>query len=312
MSTRMTKPFSLALISFTAAVLVAPPLLQADQATRPAGEARKEQKVVRTVKSKDGTAIAFEQAGSGPVVILVSGALSDRRGGARLAAQVAPHFTVINYDRRGRGDSGDTQPYAVQREVEDIEALIDHAGGTAHLFGASSGAALALEAASKLPGKVKKAALFEPPFVSDDSRAPMPPDIAARFDEMLAAGKRGEVVEQFMTTAVLVPADAVAQMRQSPMWPAMEKLAHTLAYDMAVMGDTLFGKPLPADRWKSAQMPVLVLDGGNSDAWLRNSARALAKVLPDAKHQTLEGQDHAAPFVAPQVVAPVLVEFFGR
>ena len=301
-----------AVITLIAVTLVASPASHASQAPRPGGKARKEKKVVRTVKSKDGTAIAFEKSGSGPVVILVSGALSDRRGGAGLAAQLARHFTVINYDRRGRGDSGDTPPYAVAREVEDIEALIDHAGGSAHLFGASSGAALALEAASRLPGKVKRAALFEPPFVSDDSRAPMPADLATRLEGMLASGRRGDAVDYFMTNAVLVPPEVVAQMRGSPMWPAAEKLAHTLPYDMAVMGDTLFGKPLPADRWKSARMPVLVLDGGKSGAWLRNSARSLSEVLPGAKLRTLEGQDHSAPSMAPQVLAPVLIDFFNR
>ncbi|HZN64908.1 MAG TPA: alpha/beta hydrolase [Tepidisphaeraceae bacterium] len=282
------------------------------QTTPAAGQPRKEQSVVQTVKSKDGTPIAFERSGKGPVLILVSGALSDRRSGTGLAAQLAPHFSVINYDRRGRGSSGDTQPYDVAREVEDIEALIDHAGGSAHLFGASSGAALALEAASKLPGKVKKAALFEPPFVTDDSRPPIPPDLAARLNELLAAGRRGDAVEYFMSKAVLVPPEAVAPMRKSPMWPDMEKLAHTLPYDVAVVGDPLFGRPLPAGRWRAAKMPVLVLDGGRSGAWMRNSARSLAKVLPDAKHRTLEGQDHSAPFTAAPVVAAALVEFFGR
>ena len=280
--------------------------------TRPDGRSRKERAGVQTVKSKDGTAIAFERSGDGPAVILVAGALSDRGGGAGLAARLADHFTVINYDRRGRGSSGDTRPYDVSREVEDIEALIDHAGGSAHLFGASSGAALGLEAASRLTGKVKKAVLFEPPFVTDDSRPPMPPDVATRLNEMLDAGRRGDAVEYFMTRAVLAPPEAVAQMRQSPMWPRMEKLAHTLKYDMAVMGDTLFGRPLPAGRWKAAKMPILVLDGGRSDAWLRNSARALAKALPDARHQTLEGQDHSAPVAAAPAVAAALVEFFGR
>ena len=279
--------------------------------TKSDGPSRKEA-VVQTVKSKDGTPIAFERSGKGPALILVAGALSDRSGGAALAARLAPHFTVINYDRRGRGSSGDAKAYDVAREIEDIEALIDHAGGSAHLFGASSGAALALRVASALPGKVKKAVLFEPPFVTDDSRPPMPPDLAARLNEMLAAGRRGEAVEYFMTKAVLAPPGAVAQMRQSPMWPRMEALAHTLAYDMAVMGDTLFGRPLPAERWKAAKMPILVLDGGRSDAWLRNSARSLAKALPDGRHQTLEGVDHSAPFAAAPAVAAALVEFFGR
>jgi pimeloyl-ACP methyl ester carboxylesterase len=294
-----------------ATALVAGGNAVAAQSTPGAARQRKEQPVVQTVKSKDGTAIAFERSGKGPVVILVGGALSDRRGGAGLAERLAPHFTVINYDRRGRGSSGDTQPYDVAREVEDIEALIDDGGGAAHFFGASSGAALALEAATRLPGKVKRAALFEPPFVTDDSRPPIPPDLAARLNEMLAAGRRGDAVEYFMTKAVLVPPEGVAQMRKSPMWPDMEKLAHTLPYDVAVVGDPLFGRPLPAGRWKAAKMPVLVLDGGRSPAWMRNSAQSLAKVLPDAKYRTLEGQDHSAPFTAAPAVAAALVKFFG-
>ena len=302
--------------SVTAAVLFAISLAAAGEATesqtKPDEPSWEENSVVQTVKSKDGTAIAFERSGKGPALILVAGALSDRTGGAALAAQLAPHFTVINYDRRGRGSSGDAKAYDVKREVEDIEALIDHAGGSAHLFGASSGAAVALEAASRLPGKVTSAVLFEPPFVTDDTRPPMPPDLAARLNEMLATGRRGDAVEYFMSKAVLVPPEALTQMRRSPLWPRMEKLAHTLAYDMAVMGYTLFGRPLPAGRWRAAKMPILVLDGGRSAAWMRNSARALAKTLPDARHQTLEGLDHSAPFAAAPAVAAALVEFYGR
>jgi pimeloyl-ACP methyl ester carboxylesterase len=303
---------SLALATVLAVSLAAGGDATAGQTTPGAARPGKEQPAVHKVRSKDGTEIAFEKSGTGPVVVLVPGALSDRRGGAPLAARLAPRFTVIAYDRRGRGSSGDTRPYDVAREVEDIEALIDHAGGSAHLFGTSSGAALALEAATRLPGKVKKAALFEPPFVTDDSRPPMPPDLDARLKGMLAAGRRGDAVEYFMSKAVLVPPEPLAQMRRSPMWPDMEKLAHTLPYDMEVMGDTLFGKPLPAERWKAAKMPVLVLEGGRSGSWMRNSARSLAKVLPDATHQTLEGQDHSAPFTAAPAVAAALVEFFGR
>lgn len=264
----------------------------------------------RFVKSRDGTSIAYDQTGAGPVVILVAGALSARSANGRLAPLLESSFTVISYDRRGRGDSGDTRPYAVQREVEDIEALIDASGGSAFVFGSSSGAALALEAAAGLPEKVKRAVLFEPPFITDASRSPVPSDFQAKLAELLSADRRGDAVELFMTTAVGVPTEAVAQMRQSPMWPSMEKLAPTLAYDMAVMGDTLFGRPLPAERWRSAVQPILVLDGDQSDAWLRHSAESLAKLLPHAKYQSLPGQNHSASFTAPQVLAPVLVEFF--
>jgi pimeloyl-ACP methyl ester carboxylesterase len=268
------------------------------------------QVVPGNVTSKDGTTIAFERSGDGPTVILVAGALSDRSSGVRLAALLAPHFSVINYDRRGRGGSGDTQPYAVQREVEDIEALIDAAGGSAFLFGSSSGAALALETTTRLPGKVKKAALFEPPFIVDDSRPAVPADFASHMAELASSGRRGDAVEYFMTVGVGVPAEAVAQMRQSPMWPRVEKLAHTLEYDGAVMGDTLAGKPLQASRWAAATSPILVIDGGNSDAWLRHSANALAEILPNAQHHTLQGQDHSASFTAPEAFVPLLVEFF--
>jgi pimeloyl-ACP methyl ester carboxylesterase len=265
----------------------------------------------KTVLSKDGTHIAFEQSGRGPALILVAGALSGKASGARLANLLAEHFTVINYDRRGRGDSGDTEPYAVLREIEDIEALIDHAGGSAFLFGGSSGAALSLEAALRLPKKVKKAALFEPPFIVDHSRPPVPADFAEQVAEMVSSGRRGDAVEYFMTKTVGVPAEMVAQMRASPMWPGLEKLAHTLPYDGAIMGDDLSGKPLSAARWSSVASPVLVMDGGLSEAWLRTSAKSLAGVLPNATHRTLEGQDHSAPFRAPEVLVPVLVEFFA-
>jgi pimeloyl-ACP methyl ester carboxylesterase len=263
------------------------------------------------VTSRDGTSIAYQKSGTGPTVILVSGALSTGSGGARLAQLLAPTYTVITYDRRGRGGSGDTQPYAVEREVEDIEALIDANGGSAFLFGSSSGAVLALEAAGRLSGKVRKAALFEPPFIVDNSRPPVPADFVKKVTELVSEGKRAEAVEYFMVDAVGVPPEAVTQMKQSPMWPGMQKAAHTLAYDGMVMGATQAGQPLPAKRWAGATMPVLVMDGGASDEWLRNAAKALADLLPNAQHRTLEGQDHSASFTAPQVFVPILVEFFG-
>lgn len=276
----------------------------------PAAAPTAPQATLGNVRSKDGTSIAFERSGAGEVVILVSGALSTRAGNARLAALLAPHLTVINYDRRGRGQSGDTQPYAVDREIEDIEALIDHAGGSAFLFGSSSGAALALEATGKLPAKVTKAALFEPPFIVDESRPPVPADFVAHVNELVSADRRGDAVEYFMTQAVGVPTEAVARMRQSPMWPGMERTAHTLAYDGAIMGVTQAGKPLPAGRWASATVPALVIEGEMSAQWLRNAAQALAAALPNARLRTLQGQDHSVVFRAPQAIAPVLVEFF--
>lgn len=260
-----------------------------------------------TVRSKDGTEIAFDESGQGPPVVLVSGALSTRAMNSGLAAALAKRFTVIHFDRRGRGASGDTAPYAVDREVEDIEALIDRVGGKACLYGISSGAVLALEAAAKLPAKVRKLALYEPPFIVDASRPRVPPEFTARIGELVSAGRRGDAVELFMVEGVGVPAEMVGRMKSAPMWAAMEKLAHTLVYDGLVVGDTQAGKPLPADRWASATSTTLVLDGGKSDAWLRNAARALAEILPNATRRTLEGQTHA---VAAGPMAAALIEFF--
>jgi pimeloyl-ACP methyl ester carboxylesterase len=265
----------------------------------------------RKVVSKDGTAIAYERSGNGPAVILVASALADRSAAAQLAALLAEHFTVINYDRRGRGESGDTGPYAVEREVEDIAALIDEAGGPVYIFGHSSGAVLALEAVSKLSSRIKKAVLYEPPFIVDGSRPPVPEDFTKRVNELVSAGRRGDAVEHFMVSAVGVPADFARQMRTYPMWPGLEKLAHTIAYDIAVMGDTQAGRPLPQKRWASATSPIIAMSGEKSDAFLRRSAQALADILPNAKHQTLKGQDHSVVFSAPKVIAAALIETFS-
>jgi pimeloyl-ACP methyl ester carboxylesterase len=259
------------------------------------------------VTSKDGTRIAFHRSGDGPALILVGGALSDRSAWAPLAQLLAPSFTVFRYDRRGRGDSEDTSPYAVEREIEDLEALIDEAGGAAFVHGQSSGAVLSLEATAKFPAKVRKLSLYEPPFIVDDSRPPPPENYVRRINELIAANRRGDAVEFFMTEVVGSPTEAVAQMRSAPTWPALEALAHTLAYDVAVLGDNMAGEPLPTQQWAAATAPTLVMDGGASPAWIRNSARALADVLPNAQHRTLEGQTHDA---APEVLAPKIERFF--
>lgn len=260
-----------------------------------------------TVTSKDGTRIAFDRSGDGPALILVGGALSDRSGWA-VAELLAPRFTVVAYDRRGRGDSEDTAPYAVEREIEDLEAVIDEAGGAAFVHGQSSGAVLSLEAAARLGAKVQKLSLYEPPFIIDDSRPPPPEDYVSHINELIAADRRGEAVEYWMTDVVGAPAEAVAEMKSAPTWPALEALAHTLPYDIAVLGNNMSGNPLPADRWSVVAAPTLVTDGGASPDWIRTSARTLAAVLPDAEHRTLEGQMHNA---APNVLAPELERFFA-
>ncbi len=258
------------------------------------------------VTSKDGTAIAFDKTGQGPAIILVGGALSDRSAAAAAAPLLAPHFTVFAYDRRGRGDSGDRAPYAVEREVEDIAALIKEAGGSAFVFGHSSGAVLALEAAARGLA-ITRLALYEPPFIVDDSRPPLPKDYVAQLDKLVSAGRRGDAVEYFMTEAVGVPDDMLAQMRDMPMWAEMERMAHTLAYDGKIMGDNMAGNSLRAKQWASVTAPTLVMDGGASPAWARNAVQAVADALPNAQRRTLEGQTHGAD---PAALAPILVEFF--
>jgi pimeloyl-ACP methyl ester carboxylesterase len=278
---------------------------------------------METVTSKDGTRIALDQIGKGPVVILVNGALGTRSHATphSMADILSKQFTVIDYDRRGRGDSGDTLPYAVQREIEDIEALVDEFGGSAFLFGNSSGAILALEAARTMPNKVKKLALFEPPFIIDDSRPPLPEDYVEQLNAATAAGRPGDAVEIFMTKALLIPADFVNMMRNAPMnqtfgdsagakppeWADMEKIAHTLAYDGMIVKDFLAGKPLPPKRWSSFTGPTLVIVGGNSESFFHDGAQELVDGMPNARRHILEGQDHA---VSPTALAPVLTEFF--
>src|SRR5258708_30163303 len=244
------------------------------------------------VTSKDGTTIAFDQSGTGPAVILVSGALGIRSHPimAGLAECLASHFTVFNYDRRGRGESADTAPYAVEREIEDIEALIDNAGGSAFLYGLSSGAALVLEAANKLPNKVKKLALYEPPYIVDDSFPAVPDDYVQQLNKATSEDRPGDAVEIFMTQALHLPPEYLVPMRNDPMWALMVSAEHTLVYDAAVMGDTQRGKQLPPKRWLSATSPTLVITGENSPAFFHNAAKALVDILPNPQHPILPGQ----------------------
>jgi pimeloyl-ACP methyl ester carboxylesterase len=262
---------------------------------------------MHTVTSKDGTTIAFDRLGEGPAIILVSGAITTRSDYVALATSLAPYFTVFGHDRRGRGESGDTLPYSVEREVEDIEAVVTAAGGSAFLFGHSSGAVLALEAARTLGTKITKLAVYEPPFIVDDSRPPVPKDYIPHLNELIAADRRGDAVAYFMTAGAGLPAEFVAQMRNNPRWAESEAVAPTIAYDGAIMGDTINGSPLPLKKWASVTVPALVLDGGASSVYMHNGALALMAILPNAQHRTLAGQDHG---VAPEVLTPALVEFF--
>ena len=258
--------------------------------------------------SRDGTTIAFDRSGEGPPVVVVGGALGDRAAAPDLTSLLARRFTVIAYDRRGRGDSGDTAPYAVAREVEDIEGLIVAAGGQASVYGHSSGAVLALEAARSRPDRITKLALYEPPLIVDDSRDPLPEDFVTRLDALISADRRGDAVAYFLTTGPGLPADVVAGMRREPFWASFESIAHTLAYDGTIVREATGGDPALLRRWASIRVPTLVMEGGASPDWIRNAATALTEVLPDARRRTLEGQDHGPDS---KLLAPALEAFFG-
>jgi pimeloyl-ACP methyl ester carboxylesterase len=265
--------------------------------------------LMNTVQSKDGTQIAFDRSGEGPAVILVDGALCTRTQGPMptLVPLLARRFTVYTYDRRGRGDSGDTAPYAVEREIEDLDAVIAEAGGSAHVYGISSGAALALEAAEH-GLNIEKLALYEAPFVVDGTRTPAPKDFVDQMDTLLAQGRRAAAVKLFMRRGADVPSFIVAMMGLMPAWPKLKAVAHTLPYDLTVVGDRMSGNPLPADRWARVTAPTLVVAGGKSPEWMRNAMHALAVAVPGAGHITLEGQTH---IVKAAALAPVLTDFFA-
>ena len=256
------------------------------------------------VRSKDATTIAYERSGNGPALVIVDGAFCSRAFGpsAKLAPLLAPYFTVYAYDRRGRGQSGDTQPYSPEREVEDIAALIEAAGGSAFLLGLSSGGALALEAAaSGLP--IKKVVAYEPPYVYDSSQG-SGADHEAQLKRLLANGNRGGAVKYFMKDMVGAPAPMVLLMRLMPwIWRKLEAVAHTLPYDAAVMREF----KVPRARLASIAVPTLAMNGSKTDPRLQRAARAVADAIPGAQYRTLAGQTHN---VKPDVLAPAVVEFF--
>ncbi|MDB4954948.1 MAG: alpha/beta hydrolase fold protein [Myxococcales bacterium] len=260
---------------------------------------------MKKLRSADGTFIAFESAGKGPPVILVGGAFNDRRAkasGTPLAELLSSQFTVFSYDRRGRGDSTDTPPYAIEREVEDLAALIANAGGSAALYGMSSGGLLAAEAAVRVVG-VTKLALYEPPVVLDASRRP-PESLATELAELAATGRRSEAAELFLTRVVGVPPPVVAGMKRAPMWRGLEALAHTLSYDVQLTA----GAPALIDRASSIRAPTLVMDGSASPPWMHEGTRALAAAVPAGHHRTLDGQTHD---VDPAVLATALQQFLA-
>jgi pimeloyl-ACP methyl ester carboxylesterase len=282
---------------------------------------------LRHVISKDGTRIAFEQSGKGPAIIMVVGAFNDRTTGKPLGQLLESHFTIFNYDRRGRGDSSDTLPYAVEREIEDLDALIQEAGGSAYVFGYSSGAVLAMRAAAQGLA-ITKLALYEPPLLIgtasegeseskaaghitnsngqkievSDSHTLSPQSLAAQLAELIAEGRRGDAVELFQTKGVGIPMEIVAQMRNAPFRPALEKMAHTLVYEMTILG----GMASPAEIIASVAVPTLLMAGAQSPAFLQDAVKSLVATLPNGEYRILEGQTHD---IVPSVVAPLVEEF---
>jgi hypothetical protein len=262
------------------------------------------------VTSKDGTSIVYEQMGSGPAVILVGGGIDDGSENAPLVPELAARFTVINYARRGRGESGDTLPYAVQCEIEDIDALIGEAGGSAHAYGVSSGGALALEAAAA-GSAIDRLAVYEVPYSVADDWPPRWREYRDTLDALLAEDRRGDAIELFMRVAD-TPEESIAYARGSDFWPGLEALAHTLAYDAACLGD---GQP-PTARLATITQPTLVATGSphppDAATWvlaLDPAADAIAASIPNAERQTFEGQGHVAD---PKAIAPLLERFFTQ
>jgi pimeloyl-ACP methyl ester carboxylesterase len=263
---------------------------------------------VDKVTSRDGTPIAFDRLGDGPPVIVVCGAMCDRALMRPTAEELAKHFTVFNYDRRGRGDSGDTAPYAVEREIEDLGALIVEAEGTASVYGHSSGAGLVLHAAAHgLP--IAKLVLHDPPYApdGDEEARRISREYGENLKAMLSEDRRDDAVELFMTM-VGMPQEMIEGMRHTPRWAELEAIAPTLAYDSEVMGDISRDGTIPVDQASRVTDPAFVLTGGADYSWMTDVGRRLADVMPNGRHRVLEGQEHVVP---PEVLVPVLAEFFA-
>jgi pimeloyl-ACP methyl ester carboxylesterase len=266
------------------------------------------EKATAQVISRDGTPIVVDRLGSGPALILVDGAMCSRSFGPMppLARQLASQFTVYHYDRRGRGDSGLGFDHDLQKEIEDLDAVLQHAGGNAMVFGISSGAALAAEAARQLRG-IRRLALYEAPYVIDHTHAPLPPAFIADMEALVAGNRRGDAVKKFMRY-VGTPAIVVFVMSWLPLWKKLTAIAHTLPKDLAIIAPHHNGQPFPPDKWSMITIPTLVMAGGKSPAYMRNAMREWANVLPNAVHQVLPGQTH---MVKQEVLAPALFTFLA-
>jgi pimeloyl-ACP methyl ester carboxylesterase len=262
---------------------------------------------MESLTSCDGTRIAYDTRGGGPALIIVDGPLSHQGAGpaSALAALLAEHHSVVTYDRRGRGGSSDVTPYAVEREIEDLDALVGAAGGSARVFGISTGGVLALEAARQGVA-ITALALFEPPFIV--ARA-APGALVGPLTELVTHGRCGEAVDLYLTRTAALPPDVTAALRRLPFWWSLTAAAHTLVHDAMVMAGTQSGSPLPAGRWAGVGAPVLVLHADGSGADAGAAATALTDVLPHALHKTLPGIHHEVDLAD---LAHILTAFFGE
>lgn len=261
------------------------------------------------VTSKDGTQIGYSVAGNGPAIVLVDGALCSREMGPAppLAAELRDRFTVYTYDRRGRGESGNVQPYSTRREIEDLAAVIEAAGGSVFVYAISSGVILALDAANSIPG-IRGLVLYEAPIFTDDTRKPVAPDYVQRMDRLVASGDGAGAVKHFMQNGIGIPWYGIAMMQLFGMFRKMAGVGLTLPYDTAFISPLWTHKPIPAGRWSGVTAPVLMMGGSKSDVWMQNAQKAIAANLPNARHRTLEGQNH---MVAATAIAPVIKEFLA-
>lgn len=265
-----------------------------------------------TVLSNDGTTIAYDVAGNDdrPLLLRIDGAATYRRldpGRAAFTQRLTERFRVVSYDRRGRGASEDQDGYAVDREIEDVAAVLDAFGERGFVVGLSSGAALALRCAAAGLG-IDALACYEPPFVVSQDRPPVTPDYAMRLQEEVTAGRPGEAVKLFMTEAVGMPVAMVEGMAGQPFWSLLEQLAQTLVYDAHVMGDTMQGRPEAISAFSSVELPTLVMHGSASEPWLRSAASGLAETLRNGTLEELPGQTHD---VDPVILADSIGSYFS-
>jgi pimeloyl-ACP methyl ester carboxylesterase len=262
---------------------------------------------VERVASTDGTAIAVESVGEGPAVVLIGGAFNDRTTTRGLAQLLSPYYRAVIYDRRGRGESGDERgEFSVDREIEDLRAVVDHVGGTASLFGHSSGAVLALEAAVRgLP--VEKVAAYEPPYIPERSRPRPARDVFDRLVNLVRTDDRDGATRLFYTEVIGLPPEMVEGMRQSDAWGGFTGLAHSLPYDCALFEP---GYPVPTGRLAGLEVPTLVITGSQTFPWLATAAEQVADAVPGARFLVLEGQDHAV-LHHPAALVGCLRKFIG-